>query len=384
MKIGVFGLTFAGGNKGCSALGYSFLEILRMICKDTKNDILVFTYLEHEEIRFFDDMNIKIIPFLLNSIESIKKLKKEIKQCDIIFDFTEGDSFTDIYGIKRAIKVSLTKQLVLINKVPLVLGPQTYGPFNSWIMKKWAKHIIKKSYYSCTRDEKSAERMKELTGMLLDTYTDIAFALPKAKEELHLGKRPKIGINVSGLLWHGGYTQDNQFGLALEYKEYIRGVIERILEEGKYEIHLIPHVISAVYERLENDYKICNELAEQYEGLKVAPPFETPMEAKQYISKMDIFMGARMHATIGAFSLGVVTIPFSYSPKFEGLYESVDYKYVIHGNTMDIDTAISTTMSYIHQSDMLAKAGERSVKLIDKRLKEFYIKVKKLLNECKS
>ena len=31
-----------------------------------------------------------------------------------------------------------------------------------------------------------------------------------------------IGINVSGLLWNGGYTRNNQFGLKFNYKAYIR------------------------------------------------------------------------------------------------------------------------------------------------------------------
>ena len=107
--IGLFGLTFQSGNKGCSALAYSFLEILNKCVKE-EMQIIVFSYLQNEKIVGYEEkLNIEIRPFSLNGIKNIKNLNAQIKNCDIVFDFTEGDSFSDIYGIKRAVKVSLTK-----------------------------------------------------------------------------------------------------------------------------------------------------------------------------------------------------------------------------------------------------------------------------------
>ena len=74
------------------------------------------------------------------------------------------------------------------------------------------------------------------------------------------------------------------------------------------------------------------------------------MEAKSYISKMDLFIGARMHATIAALSAGIPVIPFSYSRKFEGLFNSLDYPYVVEGTKWSTEDAIVTTKKWI--SDM--------------------------------
>ena len=42
---------------------------------------------------------------------------------------------------------------------------------------------------------------------------------------------------------------------------------------------------------------------------------------------MDFFVGARMHACIGAFSSGVPVVPLAYSRKFNGLFESLNYRH---------------------------------------------------------
>ena len=63
----------------------------------------------------------------------------------------------------------------------------------------------------------------------------------------------------------------------------------------------------------DNDKLAVDALHEIFPNTIVAPYFATPMEAKSYISGMDLFIGARMHATIAAISAGVPVIPFSYS-----------------------------------------------------------------------
>ena len=80
---------------------------------------------------------------------------------------------------------------------------------------------------------------------------------------------------------------------------------------------------------------------------------------------MDIFIGARMHATIAAFSAGVITIPTGYSRKFKGLYDSIEYPYVIDLQNMTTSEAIEKTLEYIENSYMLEKQIMESKMLID-------------------
>ena len=75
--------------------------------------------------------------------------------------------------------------------------------------------------------------------------------------------------------------------------------------------------------------------------------FKTPIEAKNCIASMDIFVGARMHATIAAFSAGVATIPTAYSRKFSGLFENLGYGHVIDLTVLHTDDAVKQTLEMI-------------------------------------
>ena len=369
--IGFWGLSFNSGNMGCNALSYSFLNILNNI---TTEYIQVYVFFQGSDFdaSSLSTEKISVISVGYNprSIDSIKALIKHLKKCDISIDFTAGDSFSDIYGLKGFLKSCAFKKLAMILSKKFILGPQTYGPYTHWIAQSIAKHIIRKADYACSRDAASAEYVKALCGIDMDIFTDVAFALPYKNHNTLVTTKKKIGINVSGLLWNGGYTGDNQFSLTVDYRSYITSLIESLLQQNGIEIYIIPHVISAGANP-ESDYPISEQLAAQYPAVHLAPRFTTPIEAKNFIAEMDIFTGARMHATIGAFSAGVITIPFSYSRKFEGLYNNLNYPYTINARELDTSTAVQLTLKYINNSEPLKISQTRAFNVITDKLSLF-------------
>lgn len=56
----------------------------------------------------------------------------ELAQCDLVLDIGEGDSFTDIYGLRRFRYHIASKLVALHSGKPLILSPQTIGPFKHW------------------------------------------------------------------------------------------------------------------------------------------------------------------------------------------------------------------------------------------------------------
>ena len=245
-----------------------------------------------------------------------------------------GDSFSDIYSEELCRVLIHHKRVAELLCRNYILLPQTYGPFKNKKLEKKAGTVIKKARCVFSRDSLSTKLVKNLSNRQDVIQTpDMAFVLPYRKEYYQIEKteRINIGVNVSGLLWRGGFDKENQFGLNFNYKKYVFQILEWLLSEKKYSVHLIPHVIDMSPDSYDDDYKVLCELKEKYGNVVLAPPFETPIEAKSYISRMDCFIGARMHSTIAAFSSGVATIPFSYSRKFEGLFGTLKYNYVIHG-----------------------------------------------------
>ena len=154
-----------------------------------------------------------------------------------------------------------------------------------------------------------------------------------------------MGLSVSALLHHGGYEGTaNQFGLRADYKALTDRLIRTLLE-ARPRGAPVPHVIPIGFPA-EDDYTVSQQLQQQYPELKLAPRFKGPIEAKSYISGMDFFVGARMHATIGAFSAGVPVVPLAYSRKFAGLYQSLDYHRVVDLKTEDTDSALELVLAH--------------------------------------
>ena len=210
----------------------------------------------------------------------------------------------------------------------------------------------------------------------------MAFLLPYDKDRFSFDtNKIKLGINVSGLLYQGGFESSNQFNLKINYKEYINELIEKYSNDEKYEVHLIPHVIDLNENAHDDDYKTIEKIHNQYANTILAPAFKNPIEAKSYISNMDIFSGARMHSTIAAFSTGVPCIPVSYSRKFEGLFNSLNYDYIIHAKEYDTAEAFNKTVEYCNNTEKLKKSQEEANEDINKKLNNFVNSIEKILRE---
>jgi polysaccharide pyruvyl transferase WcaK-like protein len=294
-----------------------------------------------------------------------------------VFDASYGDGFTGIYGARRNFVQCLRKQMVISAKKPLYLLPQTYGCYK-YPFKKWSVNLIKKATLAYARDKDTAQSV----GQFVKVTSDMAFALPYEKKAYSFDNKKKIGINVSSLLWDDNTRA--RFGLSVDYKSFYRKLIQYLIEKNEYQIHMIPHVVDAKNPSAgENDYRICQELEKEYSGRVVlAPSFQTSIDAKSYISNMDIFLGSRMHSTIAAISSGVATIPFSYAYKFETLYSHIGYPYVLHATKISTEEALKLTKKWISEPQQLLEKGKMSVTLALEELAEFRVDIKNhLIND---
>ena len=133
---------------------------------------------------------------------------------------------------------------------------------------------------------------------------------------------------------------------------------------------MIPHVITKNEQNVENDMTAINEIKGMFSDVEVAPRFTNPIEAKDYIATMEWFIGSRMHATISGVSTKVPTIAFSYSRKFDGLYESIDYPYVINAKELSTEEIIEKTKEYINGKEQMQIDLEKTSKKIDEKVNE--------------
>ena len=378
--VGLCGLNFSSGNLGCSALAYSFKNILNKIAKSNGYKMILYVISPFKQNILKDkEDEIYYVEYHLTDIHTYRNVRNVLKKCDFVFDFTEGDSFSDLYGIKRFISSSFLKYMSLSYAANFILGPQTYGPFK----KKWtsliAKDILRKSDKVFSRDYWSSVYIKDMANIKSVNVMDVAFSLPYEENSKMRDEKICIGLNISGLLWNEGYTGRNELGLNVDYKLYCKKLIRRLINDDKYKIYLISHVFSE--DSCEDDLKACMELKKIFAECEISPRFDDPMEAKSYISRMDIFIGARMHATIAAYSSNVVTIPFSYSRKFEGLFSTLDYPFCINARVETTESAIEKTILNIKNYLILQEKMKAGNTIAKKYIRDFEEEITTLLRQ---
>lgn len=375
IRIGLMGLNFCSDNLGCAALSLSFYSELVDILRSLKVDASVFIISGKSDFCIKEGPEYPVVfqEYHMSDIRTLLRAYYLLKKCDVVFDFTEGDSFSDIYGRAVFYKSALLKLLVEHSRAKLILGPQTYGPFERKDCRIIAKHIIKQAEMVYSRDERSREYLVEIgTEKDVQTATDVAFRLPYIKKAnlLNIGKI-KVGINISGLLWEDRQSGNNQLGLVTDYVEYSCRIVEALLMNSNYEIYLIPHAGMDLKDKA-SDYAACYEMKQKFEKCILLYGSCDPIEVKNTLAQMDIVIAARMHASIGAFSSGVFTIPFAYSRKFQGYYEVLDYPVMVDGKTDATDIAVEKTLSYIKRYQEYDIQIQKSHNIAQSRLDMFY------------
>jgi colanic acid/amylovoran biosynthesis protein len=277
-----------------------------------------------------------------------------ISECDVVLDIGEGDSFTDIYGVQRFIFLIASKIIVLAQGRRLVLSPQTIGPFDHWYSRWIARSVMKRCEKVFVRDGLSAEYMRSL-GLLdhVEEVIDVAFALPYSRGVAPEPGRINIGLNVSGLLFSGGYTGNNQFGLTIDYPTLMRKLLAAWSQDARYRVWLIAHVVPDQLPR-DDDRVAIEVLVKEFPEARRAPDFTSPGQAKSFISALDFMTGARMHACIAAFSSGVPVVPVAYSRKFNGLFSSLEYRWISDGRSQTTEESLDLILEGFARREELA------------------------------
>ena len=363
-SIGLLGASFDTGNLGVSALADASIKLLLKKWPNSKiisvggyepKTKKVAMHGERKEIgnipvRFSKNIFHSCHFFRFISYGIARKLGfktagnthfKTLVDCEFVCDITGGDSFSDIYGFKRFFLGFLTKWLFIFLGKDLVMLPQTYGPFKKRLTRKMAAYILKKSNRIYSRDKAGVQCVHQLlNGKNTDKVRlcpDVAFVLDprpwddKSVEAIEAAKKKGetiIGLNINGLLYNGGYTQDNMFSLAVDYPKLIEQIIDYSLSKDDSTLVLAPHVFPGKDFSVESDPVACkavyDSLTKQQQQNVILPTAAPDQEQVKYlIGKCDFFIGSRMHTCIAALSQYIPTVGVAYSDKFIGVFETV-------------------------------------------------------------
>jgi colanic acid/amylovoran biosynthesis protein WcaK/AmsJ len=371
MVVCLLGASFDTGNLGVNALAESTIKIILHRWPSAEIVLLGSSHLPEESslrvggrevtlravpIRFSKNVFLpfhflqfvlyRILTFLLPGTALRQKLLKRNEYCrtlyetDLAVDITGGDSFSDIYGMRRFVLGFLRKWLVLFYGRRFIMLPQTYGPFTRPITRLMAKRILRGAEAIYSRDQEGLERVRELLngqgGDHVRFAPDVAFLLdPRVPSDpaivpdsdLRAHGSIVVGLNISGLLYNGGYTRDNMFGLKVDYRQLVRQIADLLLEHEDVVLLLVPHVFPPDESQVESDPLACkalfDEFKNEHEGrVYLAAGRYNHNEVKSVIGQCDFFLGSRMHACIAALSQNIPAVGLAYSKKFRGVFSA--------------------------------------------------------------
>ncbi len=369
-RVGVLGATLGTGNLGVDALGKSMVQGLvsavpdveivyqcwdlrlpvKIPCGDTIVDCEPMAIRRKNSLRHRDGLPqihrmAKLRSWLstrsMPQLPTVSQALKQLLGCDAILDISAGDSFANIYGDDVFWYQTQLKLLCLELGLPLILMPQTYGPFYDESSRRIAADILSRATLVCSREEQGLREVAQLCGdrppQRSVRVPDVAFLLEPEELELPVGfqhavqaNRPCIAINVSGLL----YFARRSFGLRADYKQFCHELVQWALSVPDSFVLLLPHVVAPTFfpgarnpQRAvvdTTDTAACEAVlsdldASHAERVEILKNANDPATAKFAMMHCDYFVGARMHAFIGASSQCVPGSLLAYSKKAAGL-----------------------------------------------------------------
>lgn len=320
MNIVLYG-NGSAGNHGCEAITRGTIALLQK-----ENNFIVQSLQPEDDIRYGLNELAEIRPAVGQAKKNLRFLQAYLK-LKTAGTYTDMDGLGYIAGIQRAAKSA---------KIALSVGGDNYcypgTEIYSWLNREYHKHGFKTVLWGCSVEPSRVPEIAEDMARydLIVARESITFeALSKVNPNTILSPDPAffmepmecelderlrsgnvIGINISPMI----ISAETTSGIA--YKNY-RDLISYILKNTDSYIVLIPHVVWAS----NDDRTVLRRLYEDFEcnpRLILVEDHSAP-ELKYIISKCRMFIGARTHATIAAYSCCVPTLVVGYSVKARGI-----------------------------------------------------------------
>ena len=261
-----------------------------------------------------------------------------IRTFDLVLDTRAGDSFADIYGLRRLATMSAMAELVRKAGVPMVMGPQTIGPFGTVRGTRMARWSLRRATIVMARDSDSARESSRLGREVDALTTDVVFALAVPQVQ----KSRDVIFNVSGLLW-----SENPHVDSTRYQNVVTEICRSVVAGGR-QLTLLSHVLDS--DLADNDVPAAKDLAARLGGtVEVVVP-RSLEEVREVLASGAIVAGSRMHACLNALSVGTPAVSLAYSRKFEPLMRDLGWDHGIDLRTDD--NAARAVLELLNRADL--------------------------------
>lgn len=325
-----FPIHLDGGNRGCEAIakGSALLigapaDQLLGYCRDVQLDkrLGIDRYMQLVPCRresFVIDKSLGLINKLFHTTKTLEKRLLYPYQTflrmmtpDDIMISTGGDMLC--YDDNEVI---FTNNLLHSQGMKTILWGCSMGPENQTPAKLQTLFNFSLVY---ARESLTYEYFRQLGLTNVVLLPDPAFILPA--EDCPLppcmadGQKRVVGLNISNYVM-GGMRLDGRFG------QEVLGLIRQLLLHTDYHILLIPHVTWNDGRINQDDREMSRLIRDHFAPGRIDILDIDSLnycQIRHVISHLHLFVGARTHAVISAYSMSVPTIALGYSIKSRGI-----------------------------------------------------------------
>lgn len=289
---------------------------------------------------------------MLNLIYSKnQKIDEDYKWADVVVSC--GGGFLLSHRFSPALLQHLAQlKLAFDYNKPVVIYAQSIGPFYNSIMQKVSKRILNRVDSIFIRENISKQWLEKIgcTNENITVVSDSAFCMLDKQSDYvdelfskikNNHKGPIIGLTARD--WNFPEMENRELHRK-KYVESMQNVIIHLERNYNAKLLLMPQVLGP------NDFnddriisrEILNGIDSKYSEL-IDYDFN-PRELKYFYSKLDMFIGTRMHSNIFSLSSYVPTVAINYEHKTRGIMELLDLEeYVLEINEITPNDLIATS-----------------------------------------
>jgi colanic acid/amylovoran biosynthesis protein len=354
-------------NKGDAGIILSMVDAIKK--HNPESDIKILSRFPQIDGEFYDEAveecidNVSIDP----KTSKIKKLASSLKLLATLFNIRKVNSqhyhWADVvvscgggFLLSHRFSVALMQHLVQIKTAidqnkPVIIYSQSIGPFYNGLMQRLSKKVLNKVNKIYIRESVSDTWLEKIgcSNTNIELVPDSAFSMQsEASEkiddlfseikEMHSG--PIIGMTVRD--WNFPEVDAPEYHRQ-KYIDSVRNAIEHLRSKYNAKVLLMPQVLGP--NSFNDDRIISREVLKDIDSTKAELlDYDLhPKELKYLYSKMDMFVGTRMHSNIFALSSIVPTVAINYEHKTRGIMEMLNLnEYVV--DIKDIEPEAFTIM----------------------------------------
>ena len=295
---------------------------------------------------------------------------------DVVIGISAGDSFSDIYGYRQFISHYLIDLVAIVLRKPLVIFPQTIGPFERAFSRLLARYMLKRARMVFTRERFSTITVEDLCGGKADIVEkdDMAFLLRPVQPVgggAFSSNRETVGMNISGYIYS---NRSVNLLKDFDYFRLMRKLVDLFIDEFDVDVLFVPHDYSRI-PKIDDDLVACDALlstiSDRHQGrVSIVREHLRAASLKSIVGNCSFFIGSRLHSCIAALSMGIPAVPLAYSYKYRGVMEKIGLEDLVCDPRVEEEAAILARVRdfYINRDELTRLLKTRLPAVIDSAL----------------